>query len=90
MTQAAEDILKRAMELPPEDRLTVAQGLWDSVDPLRQPTLLIDQGLMAEIDRRDAEMDNGQVTPLTHDELMASVRKALECRRATTLSSTET
>jgi putative addiction module component (TIGR02574 family) len=89
MTQAAEDILKQALQLPPEDRLTLAQGLWDSVEPERHPVIDLDDELIAEIERRDAEIESGLVTPLTHEELMASVRKALECRRATILASTE-
>lgn len=89
MTQAVQDILKQALQLDPADRLTVAQELWDSVDPYPDPPVVIDDALMAEIDRRDAEMEQGLVTPLTHDELMASVQRALECRRATILASTE-
>lgn len=89
MTQAAQDILKQALELAPDDRLTVAQTLWDSVAPEQQPPISIDEEFIAELERRDAEIESGAVTPLTHEELMASVRKALECRRATTLASTE-
>ena len=89
MSQAAQDILKQALELPPADRLSVAQELRDSVAPEQQPPISVDEELIAELERRDAEIESGAVTPLTYDELMASVRKALECRRAATLASTE-
>jgi len=89
MTQAAEDILKQALQLPPADRLTVAQGLWDSVDPYPDSPALIDDALMAEIDRRYEEMRSGAVTPLTYDELMASLEEDHECGPNSTRLSAE-
>jgi hypothetical protein len=40
--------------------------------------------LLEELMRRDAELESGAVTPLTHEELMAAARKDLACDSATT------
>lgn len=73
MSQTADDILKQALQLSPSDRLTVAQELWDSVDPYPKSPIVIDDALMAEIDRRDAEMDAGNV--LTYEEMLAEIEQ---------------
>jgi putative addiction module component (TIGR02574 family) len=85
MTQAAEDILKQALQLPPEDRLTVAQGLWNSVDPDPGMSVAIDDVLMEEILRRDAEMDAGMVH--TREEMMAIVQEGRACNSRSTSGS---
>lgn len=86
MTQTALDILKQALQLPPADRFTVAQELWNSVEPYTDSPVVIDDALMAEIDRRYEELQSGAETPLTHKELMASVREAVEGTRANALT----
>jgi putative addiction module component (TIGR02574 family) len=85
MTQAAEDILKQALQLPPEDRLTVAQGLWNSVEPGPGAAASIDDALMAEIRRRDAEMDAGLIH--TREEMMAIVQEGRTCNSRSTSGS---
>lgn len=85
MTEAAEVILKQALQLPPEDRLTVAQGLWNSVEPDRGASASIDDALMAEIRRRDAEMDAGMVH--TREEMMAIVQEGRACNSHSTTAS---
>jgi len=83
MTQAAEDILKQALQLPPEDRLTVAQGLWNSVDPETPSFLAIDDALMEEIQRRDAEMEAG-INVMTREEFMRAIQEERACKSSST------
>lgn len=73
MTQAVQDVLQQALKLSPADRLTVAQELWDSVDPYPDLPVVIDDELMAEIKRRYEELRSGAVKPLSHEEIMASL-----------------
>lgn len=59
MTQAAEEILQKALELPEEDRDRIADSLWRSVHGADDAT--IEQEWAAEAERRIAELDKGKV-----------------------------
>jgi putative addiction module component (TIGR02574 family) len=85
MTQAVQDILKQALQLSPADRLTLAQELCDSVDPYPESPVVIDDALMEEIRRRDAEMDAGMVH--TREEMMAIVQQGRACNSHSTSGS---
>lgn len=75
MTTEAQEILDRALQLPVEQRIAVAQELWDSLDHQEAAIAVADDdGLMAEIERRSAEIESGAVTPLTHAQLIAGLQ----------------
>ena len=77
MSTQIDGLTGQLLALPPEDRLTLAQRLWDSLDPeLQSQALEVDEELIAEIERRDAEMEAGMVKMYTHEEVMAAARKA--------------
>ncbi len=77
-------LLDRLLALPAKERIAVAQALWDSLEVTeRYSGTEDDVAFLEELMRRDAEMESGAVTPLTHEELMAAVRKDLACDSAT-------
>lgn len=79
MTDRATDISRHALSLPIGERIEIAQQLWQSLpDPNSEETA--DPHLLEEIRRRDAELADGTACGRTHDEVMESMRRAIECR----------
>jgi putative addiction module component (TIGR02574 family) len=79
---AAENVLKQGLQLPPEDRLRIAQQLWESLPAENQ--FEFDDEFWAEMDRRRVELEQHPERALTHEEVMASVEEAIRCVSATT------
>lgn len=64
-----------ALRLPPKERTLLAASLWESIDD--PYSLAIDQGdedALALALARDAELESGEVTPLSPSELMTRLR----------------
>jgi len=72
MTQAAEEILQQALQLPEEDRELIGESLLRSVHGDDESTFEEEWG--PEIERRIAEIDEGKVQLLPGDEVMARLR----------------
>jgi putative addiction module component (TIGR02574 family) len=60
MSRDAGEILKEALELPPEARAALADSLWDSLDSEVDPDA--DAEWRQEIQRRLADLNSGSVT----------------------------
>jgi putative addiction module component (TIGR02574 family) len=77
-----QTMLDRLLQLPTPQRIAVAMALWESIaeadKPIR-PDVEDEGAFYEELMRRDAEMEAGEVVELTHDEVMADLRKELEC-----------
>ena len=73
MTKLAE-IEAAALRLPDKDRLHLTDRLLASLPP--PPATCDTDDILAEADRRDAELESGQVKPLTEDAFWAGVRRA--------------
>jgi putative addiction module component (TIGR02574 family) len=77
-----QTMLDRLLQLPTPQRIAVAMALWDSIadadKPIR-PDVEDEDAFYEELMRRDAEMEAGEVIELTHEEVMAELRKDLEC-----------
>lgn len=57
MSQTAAELLKAAMELPPDERGELAERLLDTLDPPGSDIdAMTDEEFAAELDRRAAEM----------------------------------
>ena len=79
ITPETRSVLDELLKLPQDQRLAVAQALWQSLDDSAKEPHVDDEEFWKELMRRDAEMESGAVSPLTHEELMAAVRRELEC-----------
>lgn len=67
-----EEIETAALALPPEAREMLAEHLMASLDPADQTEL--DPVWLEEIERRDKEIEDGIVTPIPGEEVMARLR----------------
>ena len=67
-----EEIENAALALPPEAREMLAEHLMASLDAFDQE--VIDPLFLEEIERRSKEMDDGIVTPIPGEEVMARLR----------------
>ena len=65
------------MTLSFDERLTLAQDTWQSIRAFAE-TWPIDDETMAEIERRNAEMESGEVEGMSHEEVMAAIRAELQ------------
>ena len=66
MSPQFDQLTTQALALSPEERVELAQRLWDSVDCLTDD----DAELFAEIERREAEINSGKVKPIPYDQAM--------------------
>jgi len=64
-----EEIERRALELPMEDRALLAASLWESLeDPFRFAVDRSEEESLSLAIERDAEIETGKVAPLSHSE----------------------
>jgi putative addiction module component (TIGR02574 family) len=74
MSSILDALTAQALALPPDERCELAHRLWESVDA----SLDVDEELVAEIERRDAEVDSGAVQPIAFDQAMREIRDSLQ------------
>ena len=75
MTQAAEEILQKALELPEEYRDRIADSLLRSVHGGTAESIAEEWNI--EIERRIAEIDEGKVEMRPWDETLERLEKSL-------------
>jgi putative addiction module component (TIGR02574 family) len=73
MISNLDALIAQALSLPPEERFELAQRLWVSVGR----EVEADESLLAEIIRRDSEIDADAAPTFSHDEVMRDARKTL-------------
>jgi putative addiction module component (TIGR02574 family) len=78
MTPAIEQLLGSAMQLPEGQRLDLAEALFAVSEP--PPPALTGDAWLAELRRRSAEIDSGEVALSTWAEVKRRVRHRLEQR----------
>ena len=70
-----DQIANEALRLSPHDRAILAEAIWESLeDPYIVFPDISDDEAIALAKHRDKEIDRGDVMPLSHKELMASLR----------------
>ena len=74
MSPNLDSLTTQMLALPPDDRLELAQRLWQSLEG----ELTEDEELFAEIERREADVASGAVKPIPYDEAMREVRESLQ------------
>jgi putative addiction module component (TIGR02574 family) len=77
MTAKQQQLLAEAMALPLADRVSLAQALWESIDAGLPD--VDERSAVAAAIQRDQELSSGKVTGRTHEEVMETARRALEC-----------
>ena len=75
-----EQLTQEVMALPVAERVSLAQDLWQSIgDTSLSSTPDEDREALAEAHRRDAELSSGEVAGRTHQQVMETLRRAIEC-----------
>ena len=75
-----EELTQAAMALPLAERVSLAQDLWQSIEEgLAASPSDGDRQALAEAQRRDAELSQGAVAGRTHEQVMETVRRTIEC-----------
>lgn len=75
MTQAAEELLQKALELPEEDRDRIADSLWRSVHSKENPS--VEEAWADEAERRAAEVDEGNAETRPWSETLEKLQARL-------------
>ena len=76
MTQEADDLLKKALTLPAQDRATLAGSLIDSLDEADEMSAQNDWN--DEITRRIEELDSGKAKTIQWDEVKRRIAVKLK------------
>ena len=74
----ASDLLERALQLPADERLALANELLDSVEGPEDPEWTA--AWAAELDRRAKELDNGTAKAIPWDQVKADIQARLRSR----------
>jgi putative addiction module component (TIGR02574 family) len=75
-----ERLISQALALPLQERVTLAEALWQSIDEEPQADSSIEEReATTHALRRDAELASGAVVGRTHDQVMDAARRLLEC-----------
>jgi len=70
-----DKIADKALRLSPHDRAILAQTIWESLeDPYFVSSDISDEEVITLAKQRDMEIERGDAVPLSHRELMASLR----------------
>jgi putative addiction module component (TIGR02574 family) len=70
-----DSIAPEALKLPLYDRIQLAASLWESIeDPYTLSADMSDEDAIALSLSRDAEIESGEVSAISHSDLMARLR----------------
>ena len=70
-----DQIANEALRLSPHERAILAEAIWESLeDPYVISRDISDDEAISLAKRRDMEIERGDVTPLSHKELMDRLR----------------
>ena len=75
MTPTIEDLERGAIELPPDQRLTLARRILASVEPAGEP--VIDAAWVTEIQERIRRFDAGETKAIPASEVFAELARRL-------------
>ncbi len=71
-----DQIAAEALRLPPQQRALLAESLWESLGDRHEVCAKDDEATaLALAQERDRQIESGQVQALSHDELMARLRR---------------
>lgn len=71
-----EQIAAAALRLPPKERALLAESLWESLgDPNKITSPTEDTDAIKLAVERDRQLEGGEVQPISHQEMMARLRR---------------
>jgi len=71
-----DQIAAEALCLSPKQRALLAESLWESLgDPFQAQEEMDETEALSLAIERDRQLETGEVQPMSHDELMARLRR---------------
>jgi hypothetical protein len=71
-----EQLTSEALGLTPEQRARLAESLWESLgDPFQSSADMSEDAALALAQERDRQIDKTEVRPVSHEEMMARLRR---------------
>jgi hypothetical protein len=71
-----DQIAPEALKLPTRERALLAASLWESIeDPFELSVDLDDEASLSLAEKRDQEIESGQVAAVSHQDLMRRLRQ---------------
>ena len=74
---SANELAAEAMALSLNDKVSLAQALWESINAGLGETA--QESALTEAARRDGELSSGIVSGRSHDEVMQAAQRAIGC-----------
>jgi putative addiction module component (TIGR02574 family) len=75
-----EQLTQEVMALPLAERVSLAQDLWQSIEGIcLSATPDEERETLTEAQRRDAALSSGAAVGRTHEQVMETMRRAIEC-----------
>ena len=74
-------LTKDALSLPLDERIQLAQLLWESVNAEPESSQNVQASkdeLLGTLERRNSELENGMVEAISYDQVLNSLRKSLK------------
>lgn len=74
-------LTKDALSLPLDERIQLAQLLWESVNAEPESSQNVQASkdeLLDTLERRNSELENGMVEAISYDQVLNSLRKSLK------------
>ena len=78
MTQGLKEITEEALRLPADERVVLAESLLLTID--ERDDLLVDESIMAELERRLQDFRAGKVTGIPANEAFRRIRETVKSR----------
>jgi hypothetical protein len=71
-----DQIASEALRLPSSERALPAESLWERLEqPFRTPCDMDNKSALSLALERDRQMQSGEIQPLSHEDLMARLRR---------------
>ncbi|MFZ0815706.1 MAG: addiction module protein [Candidatus Sulfotelmatobacter sp.] len=78
MSPEVDELLKKAMALPPDERGALAASLIDSLEEASEPDLDVEAAWQLEVVRRMEEIESGKVKPIPWLEVKRRAREMFQ------------
>jgi len=76
MAHSLKELTEEALQLPPDQRVTLAESLLLTIDETQDRT--VDEATIAELERRLDDIQTGKVKGIPADQVFQEIRKSLK------------
>lgn len=76
MPHSLKELTEEALQLPPDDRVVLAESLLLTIDEAHDQ--IVDEAIIAELERRLRDFREGKVTGIPAEQALREVRESLK------------